>query len=1000
MKYKAFISYRHAPLDSFVAQNLHKKLENFNVPRLANEETKKRQKGMQQRIFRDCEELPVSSNLTESITEALNESEFLIVVCTPRTPESKWVEKEIETFISLRGRDHILAVLVEGEPQDSFPHILQTATREIENLDHTITIEEYQVEPLAADIRGNNRREILKQLNREILRLEAPLIGCGFDDLRQRHKEQKMKRTLAIMGCAAVICGAFGSIALSQAIMIKNKSVELEKKNRQNLILQTKSLSDRALDEYQNGDRMTGALLALNALTSNSEDEPVAEAQHAMSKTLRVYDNGCTYEPNLVIDSKAVLEQMCFNTDGTKLVTIDDANQFCVWESATGSMLFETTDTTDCAKAGKIKILSNDLCIRCGTWGLIVHDLKTNEEQTLSTEVCYWCEISKDEQYMLVGGDEVLTVYDLSTMTPVKIIQREDDYSFLNGTSISETGKYIAYGKSYGAEDPDQEWKTCLGVMNLETGEEINIDLPYGWVVGSVVFDDGKSVAISKEFSKTGSYLAKGNESLICSDHEGNNLWRSDSVSEMKAHMQKTEDDKLYVYSGSDFIEIDMQTGAIHNQIGFSSRIVNFENMEPNGTVICYLEDGSVEQVNITEETMSQATMLDTKAFNVKAGTCFYNTICLMAADQTKAYLYTGNRSSNAEKIGDLTGYTSGIVLSPDETKAVAYCFAAKDLVMFTPGKESDGVTNITLPTDCVMEVRNIAGTNTFMVITMNECYQYSWEDGKLLATRQGEQYEAMLGYSFSNDDKYLYISEYEGVSTYETDGLKQIASVPQSSYLYQFFTDSQGKNIIGPGYQEQQGVMMNLADGSTTALEWLPRQIAYSKESKMYLVTDTLTSTLGIYKEDNTLVQSLPLPISEILHIGFDSKGTHFFVNYRDKSVEIYETKSISLVKTITGMNSEVDRLESVCDGKINVFYGNDTYSLTGYICNEEYSIVAEIPELATVTQDGRTAYASAAQEVLKYTILTDEELKEEAKKQLKGRELTQNERAKFYIE
>ena len=50
--------------------------------------------------------------------------------------------KEIDTFIELHGRENVLAVLVDGEPVDSFPH--QLCVDENGN----------PVEPLAADVRG------------------------------------------------------------------------------------------------------------------------------------------------------------------------------------------------------------------------------------------------------------------------------------------------------------------------------------------------------------------------------------------------------------------------------------------------------------------------------------------------------------------------------------------------------------------------------------------------------------------------------------------------------------------------------------------------------------------------------------------------------------------------------------------------------------------------------------------------------------------------------
>ena len=139
--YDAFISYRHSELDSFVAATLHKQLESFKLPRgvLRNKirEMRQPEAGEQQskeltkevktrihRVFRDKEELPLATNLADPIREALQNSEYLIVICSPRLPESMWCRKEIETFIEMHDREHVLAVLAEGEPAASFPEEL------------------------------------------------------------------------------------------------------------------------------------------------------------------------------------------------------------------------------------------------------------------------------------------------------------------------------------------------------------------------------------------------------------------------------------------------------------------------------------------------------------------------------------------------------------------------------------------------------------------------------------------------------------------------------------------------------------------------------------------------------------------------------------------------------------------------------------------------------------------------------------------------------------
>ncbi len=103
VRYDAFISYRHCELDSFVSENLHKKLETFKLPKSVLGKVDPNKTKIE-RIFRDEAELPLANNLSDPISDALANSEFLIVICTPRLPESQWCQKEIETFVKLHDR--------------------------------------------------------------------------------------------------------------------------------------------------------------------------------------------------------------------------------------------------------------------------------------------------------------------------------------------------------------------------------------------------------------------------------------------------------------------------------------------------------------------------------------------------------------------------------------------------------------------------------------------------------------------------------------------------------------------------------------------------------------------------------------------------------------------------------------------------------------------------------------------------------------------------------
>src|ERR1700691_614385 len=93
--YDAFISYRHVERDRKWAEWLIEALERYRVPKALQD------RGLPARLrkaFRDEDEVPASADLNDEIKQALIASRFLIVVCSPYTPRSKWVEREIEIF--------------------------------------------------------------------------------------------------------------------------------------------------------------------------------------------------------------------------------------------------------------------------------------------------------------------------------------------------------------------------------------------------------------------------------------------------------------------------------------------------------------------------------------------------------------------------------------------------------------------------------------------------------------------------------------------------------------------------------------------------------------------------------------------------------------------------------------------------------------------------------------------------------------------------------------
>ena len=189
MKYNAFISYRHTEPDMYVAKRLQQKLEHFKLPISLRKKFPK-ERWRINRIFRDQDELSLADSLSEEIDEALQDSEYLIALCSPRYKESDWCNKEIEDYKKMYGLEKILLVLVEGEPETAFPENQlyrdKTVTDEAGN---TVTVRE-EIEPLAADVRGADNKARNKMIDDAVVRLAAMMYELDYDDLKRRHREQ------------------------------------------------------------------------------------------------------------------------------------------------------------------------------------------------------------------------------------------------------------------------------------------------------------------------------------------------------------------------------------------------------------------------------------------------------------------------------------------------------------------------------------------------------------------------------------------------------------------------------------------------------------------------------------------------------------------------------------------------------------------------------------------------------------------------------------------
>lgn len=190
--YVAFISYRHLPLDRKWAQWLLESLERFRTPRSLVRQGYPRRLAP---LYRDEDEVPASANLSRHIEQALDASRAMVVVCTPETPHSRWIDREVRYFQEAGRGERIHVLLADGEPESAFPRAL---------------LEDGGREPVAADVRprADASKRRLRRFAR--LRIAAALLGCTFDDLRRRERQRTQRRIAVAALAALLVAGLVG----------------------------------------------------------------------------------------------------------------------------------------------------------------------------------------------------------------------------------------------------------------------------------------------------------------------------------------------------------------------------------------------------------------------------------------------------------------------------------------------------------------------------------------------------------------------------------------------------------------------------------------------------------------------------------------------------------------------------------------------------------------------------------------------------------------------
>lgn len=631
-KYEAFISYRHVEPDAAIAEAIHKMVETFKVPKEFYVDGKR----PVFRVFRDREELTTTS-LSDSITEALRSSKFLIVICSKRTPLSEWCIKEAELFKEIRGEQYIIPVLVEGEPHESFPPPILGIKRLVEQADGALVEEEHEI--LAAELRPPEvqdpafvgyealeksgdpklqtlKKQALEQLKVEKYRIMAAILGCTFGDLKQRDKERRTRTLLKLSGVVATALLFFGVFMFNAYRNENIARVEATQSNSAMLL----NTSRRLLD---GGDRILAAMVsnrAMQAITQDMARYDELKAQHTGILNDTVFYSDAVSQT--VIPTDNAYTAMSIHPSGEVLVAGYGTQDIGVWSAKNGARLLhfdggskeQYTDTVIDRTGTYLAAGGFDDVLRIWNWSDIeaslssAHGEKTEispaREIELGSNILN-IEMSKDGRYtyVVIDGYLINTLLTFDTVSgdpvgqPIEVKAVTSDY--LNSVAYDTVQNRILTVHIRDADDDSlimydgvtgqKQMSFAEPVQELEdsvNGETSSRKQNYEYAAFT---KDGKYIiaAADKQY-----YVLDAATGKIVKDLNS----KSYGGSQERSRMAETKDEKFfYVNSGYYIEKYDRKTWQLVAQIslGENETVRDFALSE-QGTIIAISTAGRV----------------------------------------------------------------------------------------------------------------------------------------------------------------------------------------------------------------------------------------------------------------------------------------------------------------------------------------------------------------------------------------------------------------------
>lgn len=331
-KYAAFISYSRA--DMVAGERFQRGIERYRIPKplVARGTLYGPVPKRLVPIFRDITDMVAAGDLGAQIEKTLEESAFLILICSPNSAKSAWVNTEIETFKRKGAKTRIIPVLLNGDPVEYHPEhapngAFPPALMRVLGPDGKFT-DEREPMPIAPDLRPT-----AEGYNYAVLKTVATMIGLAPDILSQRQTEME-RRDRRIARIITSVVTVLAVAATGAAIAAWQQMITA----REN---QSRAFAGLAWNTIEDGNYDLGARLGLQALPAgqgNIVKVSSADAEDAMQSAL--WNNRVTarFLPEASTDTDPVTH-MELSRDGSTAAIVSTVGSVRVIDVASGRLL-------------------------------------------------------------------------------------------------------------------------------------------------------------------------------------------------------------------------------------------------------------------------------------------------------------------------------------------------------------------------------------------------------------------------------------------------------------------------------------------------------------------------------------------------------------------------------------------------------------------------------------------------------------------------------------